>query len=61
VNIWPAHGYIVVAAPTWEATFRAMTSDLAGIQAQAADIGFLVGYLKQIPQADVSRIAAMGL
>ena len=55
-----SHGYIVVASPDMGSHVRAMTSDLAGIQAQAADIGFLVGYLKQIPQADVSRIAAMG-
>jgi dienelactone hydrolase len=55
-----SHGYIVVASPDMGPRTRAMTMDVVGIQTQAADIEFLIGYLRNIPQADTSQIAVAG-
>jgi tetratricopeptide (TPR) repeat protein len=55
-----SHGYVVVASPSNGAHQSGMTGDVAGINAQAADIGFLIGYAKTLPQADLSRIAVAG-
>lgn len=55
-----SHGYIVVASPNMGPHTRFMTQDIPGIQAQVGDIEFLIGYLRQIPQADMSRIAVAG-
>ncbi len=55
-----SHGYIVVASPDMGPHSRKMTHDIMGIQTQVADIEFLIGYLRNIPQADTSRIAVAG-
>ena len=55
-----SHGYIVLATPSLGARAHAMTADLEGAEAQAADIGFLVGYAHTLAQADTSRIAVVG-
>lgn len=55
-----SHGYLVLASPNMGQRSRAMTEDIIGIQTQAADIEFLIGYLHNIPQADTSRIAVAG-
>jgi dienelactone hydrolase len=55
-----SHGYLVLASPDMGQRSRAMTDDIIGIQTQAADIEFLIGYLHNIPQADASRIAVAG-
>jgi dienelactone hydrolase len=55
-----SHGYIVVASPNMGLRMRSMTMDVVGIQTQAADIEFLIGYLRNIPQADTSQIAVTG-
>jgi len=55
-----SHGYLVLASPNMGQRSRAMTDDIIGIQTQAADIEFLIGYLHNIPQADTSRIAVAG-
>jgi dienelactone hydrolase len=55
-----SHGYVVVASPSNGAHQPGMTGDVAGINAQAADIGFLIGYAKTLSQADLSRIAVAG-
>jgi dienelactone hydrolase len=55
-----SHGYVVVASPDMGAHTRTMTGDVAGIQTQAADIEFLIGYLHTLPQADLSQIAVSG-
>jgi dienelactone hydrolase len=55
-----SHGYVVLASPDMGATNRAMTSDLAGINAQAGDISFLVGYAQTLPNTDMSGIAVAG-
>ena len=55
-----SHGYVVLASPDMGATNRAMTSDLAGINAQAGDISFLVGYAQTLPNTDMSGVAVAG-
>jgi dienelactone hydrolase len=55
-----SHGYVVVASPDMGATTREMTSDVAGIDAQAADISFLIGYAQTLPDTDMSEIAVAG-
>jgi len=55
-----SNGYIVVSSPDMGPHKRFMTADIAGIQAQVADIEFLIGYLRNIPQADLSQIAVAG-
>jgi dienelactone hydrolase len=55
-----SHGYLVIASTALGATGRNMTADLAGIDAQARDISFLIGYAQTLPDADVSRIAVGG-
>lgn len=55
-----SHGYVVVASPDRGATSRGMTPDLIGIDAQARDISFLIGYAQTMPNADMSEIAVGG-
>ena len=55
-----SHGYIVIATPSLGPRSHAMTADLEGAEAQADDIGFLVGYAQTLPQADTNRIAVVG-
>ncbi|MGD0446570.1 MAG: tetratricopeptide repeat protein [Edaphobacter sp.] len=55
-----SHGYVVVASPDMGATSRDMTADLAGIDAQAQDISFLIGYAQTLPDTDMSEIAVAG-
>ena len=55
-----SHGYVVVASPDMGASTRDMTNDLTGINAQARDISFLIGYAETLPNADMSAIAVAG-
>jgi dienelactone hydrolase/predicted negative regulator of RcsB-dependent stress response len=55
-----SHGYVVVASPDMGATSRDMTSDLGGIDAQAQDIAFLIGYAQTLPDTEMSEIAVAG-
>lgn len=60
-----SHGYLVIASPSLGSVTRYMTDerpidDLENTEAQAADIGFLIGYAHTLPQADVSRLALVG-
>jgi tetratricopeptide (TPR) repeat protein len=55
-----SHGYVVVASPDMGATARGMTADLSGINAQAQDISFLIGYAQTLPNTDMSQIAVGG-
>jgi hypothetical protein len=55
-----SHGYIVVAAGALGAQDRPMTGDLAGINAQARDISFLVGYAQKLPNVDPTQVAVAG-
>jgi predicted dienelactone hydrolase len=55
-----SQGYIVIASASLGPRSHAMTADLEGAEAQAADIGFLVGYAHTLAQADTGRIAVVG-
>lgn len=55
-----SHGYIVIASPSLGAHTRNMTSDLAGVEAQARDISFLIGFARTLPNTDISRAAVVG-
>jgi dienelactone hydrolase len=55
-----SHGYVVIASPDMGASTRGMTNDLTGINAQARDISFLIGYAKTLPNTDMSAIAVAG-
>jgi len=41
-----SHGYVVLASPSMGATSRTMTVDLAGANAEARDISFLIDFAK---------------
>jgi pimeloyl-ACP methyl ester carboxylesterase len=55
-----SHGFIVLSSPSLGMHSRGMTLDLEGIEAQVADIEFLMGFLRTIPQADSTRVAVAG-
>lgn len=55
-----SHGYVVLASPSLGASTRDMTDDLAGANAQAADISFLIGYAHTLADADLSEVAVAG-
>lgn len=52
-------GYVVIASPGMGVGHKS-THDLAGVEAQASDISFLIDYVQSIPQADTSRLAVAG-
>jgi pimeloyl-ACP methyl ester carboxylesterase len=53
-------GYVVIASPDMGAATRNMTTDLAGIGAQARDISFLIGYASSLANTDVAEVAVAG-
>lgn len=55
-----SHGYVVIASPSLGVSTREMSDDLAGANAQAADISFLIGYAQTLADADVSEVAVAG-
>jgi len=55
-----SQGYLVIASPSIGQASREMTSDLEGVEAQVADIRFLIGFAHGLPQADSSRVAVIG-
>ena len=55
-----SHGYVVIASPDMGASTRNMTNDLAGVNAQARDISFLIGYAQTLPNTDMSELAVAG-
>jgi hypothetical protein len=55
-----SHGFIVLACGSLGVMTRAMSLDLAGLDAQAQDISFLIGYARTLPHTDGSRIAVAG-
>lgn len=55
-----SHGYLVVGSTALGASGRQMTNDVAGIDAQARDISFLIGYAQSLTNADVSEVAVGG-
>jgi dienelactone hydrolase len=59
-EILASHGYVVISSPSMGASTRDMTDDLEGVETQAADIAFLIGYAHTLAQADTSRVAVAG-
>jgi Chlorophyllase len=57
---WASHGFVVVATPNMGASTRNMTADLEGVNAQAADIAFLLGFAHALANADPSAVAVAG-
>lgn len=55
-----SQGYVVIASPSVGPAGREMTDTLEGAEAQAADIAFLIGYARSLPQADIHRLAVAG-
>lgn len=55
-----SQGYVVISTAAIGPHGRAMTSDLEGVEAQAGDIEFLVGFAQSLPQADAAHVAAIG-
>jgi dienelactone hydrolase len=55
-----SHGYIVLSSASMGAHTLAMTIDHEGVEAQATDISYLIAYAATLPQADTSRVAAIG-
>jgi len=55
-----SNGYVVLATGALGAVDRPMTNDLAGINAQARDISFLVGYAQTLPNVDPAEVAVAG-
>jgi dienelactone hydrolase len=55
-----SHGYLVIGSTALGSAGREMTNDLPGIQAQARDISFLIGYAQSLPNADASEVAVGG-
>ena len=54
-----SHGYLVLASPGMGVR-RESTHDLVGVEAQARDISFLIGYAATVPGADSTRVAVVG-
>jgi dienelactone hydrolase len=55
-----SHGYVVVASPDMGANIAGYDPDLGGINAQAQDISFLIGYAQTLPDTEMSVIAVAG-
>jgi dienelactone hydrolase len=55
-----SQGYVVIASASMGSRSRAMTQDIDGLEAQAADIRFLIGFANSLLQADASRIGVIG-
>lgn len=55
-----SHGYVVLASPSLGARTRPMTADLEGLETQAGDIAYLLGYARSMAQADTNNVAVLG-
>jgi dienelactone hydrolase len=55
-----SYGYLVIASPSLGAVTRAPSHDLEGIEPQARDISFLIGYARSLEHVDASRCAVIG-
>jgi dienelactone hydrolase len=54
-----SYGYLVIASPSWGPD-GPMPDDFEGIETQARDMEFLLGYARSLAQADTNRVAVMG-
>ena len=55
-----SQGYVVIASRSMGARSVTMTFDVEGVEAQAADIAFLVNHARTLPQADMDKVAVVG-
>ncbi|HEU4373419.1 MAG TPA: dienelactone hydrolase family protein [Telluria sp.] len=55
-----SQGYVVLSTAAIGPHGRNMTTDLEGVEAQAGDIEFLVGYAHTLPQADAAHVGVIG-
>ena len=55
-----SHGFIVFASPSLGANERVMAADVAGADAQASDISFLINFSKNVPDTNTAEIAVIG-
>jgi len=55
-----SYGYVVIASPGMGEKSRESTHDLSGVNAQASDISFLIGYAASLPDTDTTKVAAIG-
>jgi dienelactone hydrolase len=51
------HGYVVIASPNMGPTTRETPADLEGVNTQARDIFFLIGFAASLPDTELSRVA----
>ena len=58
-EVLASYGYVVIASPGMGVE-RESTHDLAGVNAQAEDISFLIGWAESLPDADVSSVGVVG-
>jgi pimeloyl-ACP methyl ester carboxylesterase len=54
-----SYGYVVIAGPGMGVA-RQSTHDVAGTNAQAQDISFLIGYAHTLPDAEIAEVAVVG-
>jgi dienelactone hydrolase len=59
-----SHGYVVIASPSHGAHVRYMTDgnipdNMENTRAQAADIGFLIGYAASLPDVDLTKVGVV--
>lgn len=55
-----SQGYVVIASRSLGARSTVMTDDVEGVEAQAADIAFLINQAHTLPQADLDKVAVVG-
>ena len=55
-----SQGYVVLSSASQGTHSRPMTSDLDGVETQAADISYLIGYASTLAQSDSSKVAVVG-
>ena len=55
-----SNGYVVMASASMGAGSRAMTLDMAGANAEARDISFLIDYAKTLPDTEMSEVGEIG-
>jgi dienelactone hydrolase len=53
-------GYVVMASPSLGYNTRAMTVDLRGVNTQARDISFLIGFAATLPYAQTDTVGLVG-
>lgn len=55
-----SHGYIVVSSPSMGPTDRGMSIEKIGVETQARDMEFLLGFMHEFSNADINKIIVAG-